>query len=110
MEFVQNKGQWEKVINYKSDFATGTFFLHNNGFTVNLNDTADVRKAARLSHIKTAEKLIEEKDFIFHAHAYKVVLVGANTNPDIVPDKPLPTYNNYFIGNDKSKWAGDCKI
>ncbi len=28
----------------------------------------------------------------------------------VSPDKALPTYNNYFLGNDKSKWKGDCKI
>ena len=22
----------------------------------------------------------------------------------------MPTYNNYFLGNDKSKWKGECKI
>ena len=28
----------------------------------------------------------------------------------LIPDKPIPTYNNYFIGNNPSKWAADCKI
>jgi gliding motility-associated-like protein len=29
---------------------------------------------------------------------------------EIIPDKPLPSYNNYFIGNDPSKWASNCRI
>ncbi|MGZ8517581.1 MAG: DUF7948 domain-containing protein, partial [Chitinophagaceae bacterium] len=28
----------------------------------------------------------------------------------IIADKPVPSYNNYFIGDDPSKWATDCKI
>ena len=28
----------------------------------------------------------------------------------IIPDKIIPTYNNYFIGNDPSKWASECHI
>ncbi len=40
---------------------------------------------------------------------YSVEFLNAST-PTIVPDKPIPTVNNYFIGNDKSKWASDCKI
>ena len=31
-------------------------------------------------------------------------------NPQILPDKPIPSINNYFIGNDKSKWASGCRI
>lgn len=28
----------------------------------------------------------------------------------MVPDKALPTYNNYFLGNDSTKWATHVKI
>ena len=109
MEFVQNKGQWESSVNYKSDFNNGSIYLQNNGFTVNLQDTADLKRAAEMHHGHT-KKVEIEKEFIFHSHAYKVSFVGANKNPQIIPDKALHTYNNYFIGNDKSKWAGDCKL
>ena len=44
------------------------------------------------------------------AHAYRVSFIGANEGVTIVPDKALPGYNNYFIGNDPSKWAGNCKV
>ena len=44
------------------------------------------------------------------SHAYNVDFVGASPNMQVVPDKPLPTYNNYFIGNDPSKWASECRI
>ena len=27
-----------------------------------------------------------------------------------MPDKILPGYNNYFIGNDPAKWASDCRV
>ncbi|RZK47449.1 MAG: PKD domain-containing protein, partial [Pedobacter sp.] len=36
--------------------------------------------------------------------------VGANQNPLVMPDKALPTYNNYFIGSDSSKWQTGVKI
>ena len=28
----------------------------------------------------------------------------------VVPEKIIQTYNNYFIGDDPSKWAGQCRI
>ena len=44
------------------------------------------------------------------SHAYAVDFAGASNNIELVPDKPLEYYNNYFIGNDPSKWASNCKI
>jgi gliding motility-associated-like protein len=113
MEFVQNKGQWDKRVNYKADFNTGAFFLEKNGFTVLLNKPEDVKTLSEIKHgIRSPKspKLPTLKDFIFHSFAYNVSFLGAAINPERIPDKPLPTYNNYFLGNDKNKWAGDCKI
>jgi gliding motility-associated-like protein len=112
MEFVQNKGQWKKQINYKGNFNTGSFFLENNGFTVLLNDPEDVQKLSAKKHglFRKGEITNVKDSLVFHSFAYNVTFVGAALNPEKIPDKPLPTYNNYFIGNDKSKWAGNCKI
>jgi gliding motility-associated-like protein len=110
MEFVQNKGQWNSKVNYKGDFNTGAFFLENKGFTVLLNKPDDVRKLAEIAHGTRISKTNPKEDFVFHSFAYNVSFLGATTNAERIPDKPLPTYNNYFIGNDKTKWAGDCKI
>ena len=49
-------------------------------------------------------------DHILHSFAYNVTFLGAAADPERAPDKPLPTYNNYYIGNDQTKWAADCKI
>ena len=49
-------------------------------------------------------------ELMIRSHAYRVSFVGASEGAEIVPDKPLPSYNNYFIGNDPSKWAGHCNI
>jgi gliding motility-associated-like protein len=47
---------------------------------------------------------------ILRSHAYNVDFVGANENAVIVPDKIQPGYNNYFIGNDSTKWSGGCRL
>jgi gliding motility-associated-like protein len=39
-----------------------------------------------------------------------MVLEGASETVGISGSKPQPGYNNYFIGNDKSTWAGGCRI
>lgn len=51
-----------------------------------------------------------EGDVLVHSHAYAVSFVGSNPDVTVIPDKPLPSYNNYFIGHDPSKWASHCRI
>ncbi len=112
MEFVQNKGQWNQNINYKSEFSTGAFFLENRGFTVLLNNLQDVLQKNEYYHgqEKTSSKSSTQQLQIFHSHAYNVTFLGGAFTPKNIPDKPLKSYNNYFIGNKESNWAGDCKI
>jgi gliding motility-associated-like protein len=110
MEFVQNKGQWDERIQFKGDFKTGAFFLEKKGFTVMMHNEADLLKRSKYFHDKRKKnKEVKETDLL-HSHAYNVQFLGANDNAFITPDKAIPTYNNYFIGNNKAKWAADCKI
>ncbi len=110
MQFVQNKGQWNSLVNYRGDFKTGSFFLEKNGFTVLLHNAEDIKKMGAVRHGGGSKIIdISTKDSL-HSHTYKVSFKGSNINPTLQPEKIQPSYNNYFIGNDKSKWAGDCKI
>jgi gliding motility-associated-like protein len=115
MEFVQNKGQWNPAVTYRGDFNTGSFFMENNGFTVLLHKPEDVAKLTAITHghdVATSTVNLKggEGDFIFHSFAYKVKFIGASVNATALPDKMLPTHNNYYYGNDRSKWATDCKV
>jgi gliding motility-associated-like protein len=47
---------------------------------------------------------------IMHAHLYAVEFLNSSPNAEISGDKPLDSYNNYFIGKDSSKWRPSCKI
>lgn len=111
VEFIENKGQWPSPVNYRGDFNTGSFFLEDGGFTVLLHQPDEVKKMYAYFHGELSEK--EQAPNILyslHSFAYKMKLSGARKNVKSLPEKPLDSYNNYFIGNDKSKWASDCKI
>jgi len=47
---------------------------------------------------------------IMHSHLYQVEFLNSSDQVEIKGDKPLDTYNNYFIGNDSSRWRPTCKI
>ena len=125
MQFIQNKGQWDKAVNYRGDITSGAFFLENKGFSVLLNNNDDLNTLSETFHghktstipssPSTGTKSIPEPSnlmpkVVVHSHLYRVKFIGASEGINIIPDKMIPTYNNYFIGNDQTKWAPDCKI
>ncbi len=120
LQFIENKGQWDIKVNFKAEMSNGAFFMEHKGFTVlqhNLQDLEELieRTHGHANHSEPgvnaqARSTPLKKDFKLRSHAYRVSFMNAPKNPFIIPDKALPTYNNYFLGNDKSKWKGDCKI
>ena len=116
---MENRGQWDTTVKFRADIGTGAFFLQKKGFTVLLNDTNDLRQLSERSHnrarsyFKTKGKkapVVEPGSFTLHSHIYRMSFVNAADGVALLPDKPLPSYNNYFIGKDSSKWASNCKI
>ena len=131
VEFVENKGQWDKRVQFKGDMSTGAFFLTKSGFTVLMHNPDDLARLTETHHgtlntgggaTAAGKKGVDAvakpggvpsaaaDGVVLHSHAYNVSFIGCNEDVQIVPDKRLPSYNNYFIGRDSSKWAGNCRI
>jgi gliding motility-associated-like protein len=130
LQFIENKGQWDSRVDFKSDISNGVFFLQKDGFTVVLHNIDDLKKFAdaRHGHVTSDSAIItpgtsatarkgdsplpvsQNNSYTIHSHAYRVDFLGGAHNAIASPDKPLDTYNNYFIGNDPAKWKGNCKI
>ena len=111
LEFVENKGQWPEAIKFQAQTVAGAFALQNNGYRVLVHNPQDL--AALNTHPReknSASTIPENFDGVLHSHAYEVKFLNANPNPTIVPEKIQSSYNNYFIGNDSTKWASGCKI
>lgn len=110
IEFVENKGQWHHDVLYRGDFKTGGFFLENNGFTVLMNDTADMKLLSKVFH-PHGDEYMQLPDYLpLRSFAYKVRFEGATLFPQHLGEKKLDTYNNYFIGSDSTKWSSGCSI
>ncbi|MES2429512.1 MAG: PKD domain-containing protein [Bacteroidota bacterium] len=120
LSFAENKGQWDSKVDFKVNIQSGAFFMEKNGFTVLLNHPDDIQKFSEQIHghshndVKKGESprknLMKFGDPVtIRSHAYKAIFVGASNNVQILPEKILPTYDNYYIGNDKTKWQSDCK-
>ena len=111
IEFIENKGQWDNHVKFRSEVPAGSFFIRAGGFTVLQHNQEDLKRVYEVGvHHSTSIEDKKNAPLVLRSHAYAVDFVNASDNLEITPDKPLDTYNNYFIGSDPSKWAGNCKI
>jgi gliding motility-associated-like protein len=112
LEFVENKGQWDSKVKFKGSLSAGAFFLQPNGYTMLLHDANDMKKVADYfhGHGNNKDSKNTTDKISLHSHAYEVNFLNTTSLATIIPEKALPTYNNYFLGNDKTKWAAECKI
>ena len=102
-KFIENKNQWHKNVLYKADVKSGYFYLEKDGFLFDLIDVKKANKYIASHYDKTINRDFKKMDW----HAYKVKFVGCNDNPKLIGSDKTPEYYNYFLGNDKSKWAGN---
>ncbi len=111
IQFIENKNQWNNNVLYKADIISGSIFLEDNCFTYCFYDHNDVHKCHHPSDIEEehnhAHNDGNKKNM--HFHAFKMHFNNSNINPRIYGNNEYPHYYNYFIGQDKSKWASKVK-
>jgi hypothetical protein len=111
IEFIENKGQWDNRVKFKSEIPAGAFFIRPGGFTIVQQNPDDLKLIHDVAHNHLDPNgESRSKPLILHSHAYAVDFAGASDKLEIVPDKVQSYYNNYIIGGDRSKWASNCKI
>lgn len=110
IEFIENKGQWDNHVKFRSEVPAGSFFIRNGGFTVLQHNTDDLNQVREFIHGHSSSINNGKTALMVRSHSYAVDFAGASGKIELVPDKPQEYYNNYFIGDDPSKWASNCKI
>ena len=66
-DIIENKGQWQKEVDYKSNISNGTFFLQQQGFTV------------LLQHEKDRELFFEQMHFVGNKSIFIIGLTSSFT-------------------------------
>lgn len=97
--FTENKGQWNKAIRYKANTHLGAVFITNNGMTMHLADMDKVHQQLHDSHSTDSVQI--------NHHAYYISFVNAKSTTHFVTSQASSSYDNYYIGNDNSKWAAN---
>jgi len=105
IEFIENKNQWPDHVSFKANIPNGSLFLEDNCFTYCFAKEDDVYKSAAHHHLfHGMESEHKHSPWIVHYHAYKVNFLNADCK-NIIPSGEKSDYENYLIGNDRSKWA-----
>src|SRR5688500_1479742 len=94
LQFIENKGQWDKKIYYEAKVGNGSIFLLDKGFTIVQHDVSAINARHHVLHNSSINDVV-------NAHAYNVEFINSRI-PDLLPENLQTTYNNYFIGDDQS--------
>ena len=89
-----NRGQWHENIDYKIDIPSGEMYLENNGFTYNFTNQHAVHNHHDNTH---------NDEFL--GHAVKTNFINSKPQPTFIELDSSEHYDNYFYGNDQSKWV-----
>lgn len=115
--YTENRGQWDSHVLFKAEGTGGlTWFIERDGFTLlftlpDTNETADFDPfAPPFPRHPDLASLDDKPPVKMHALKFKFRsdTIPSNQAASVIPSDRLKWNCNYFIGNDKSKWAPDC--
>ena len=109
LDFVENKGQWVPEARFRAELPGGAVFITDRGFVYNYYNPEDISKATGHDADGHEHTGVTGNETI-HFHAYKVNFIGAQTDIKYEQTEKRRNYNNYYLGNDPSKWAGNVGL
>ena len=113
LEFVENKGQWQKNIAFQGNLINGAFAVKTDGaYRMLLYNQKDLNAVAEYFHPTKGHEnaATNPSNLVLRSHAFEVKFLNGNPTPEKVAENMEESYNNYFIGKDVSKWAAHCHI
>lgn len=103
--FAENLGQWKSPVLYELRFNQGTLFLEKNTFTYSFWDAHVLEQYIGDHEHGIAGHLNPNGPSLIPCHAFKMHFEGALAKVKTEGAEKFTHYENYYIGNDPSKWA-----
>jgi len=104
--FSENKNQWNSNVLFRTHISNGNLWLEKNCLTFDIQNAEDLRAIAEFKE-SFGRNVKEGKKFPTQVrrHVYKMFFEGMNPKAEAKGFEKHYDYENYFIGNDQSKWA-----
>jgi len=100
--FIENKGQWEKPILFKTHFSAGNLWVQQRKFVFHLQDYSNMQKNHGNLNATGLEAAIRQT--VVHLN-----FGGANEVSQIEKHHETASYYNYFLGNNPDRWKENVK-
>lgn len=107
LNFIENKGQWDDNVLFKSEFSSGNFYIENNRFNFIFYDSEKLNEL--VGHHHKMSYYENHVDWNVKAHCLQMEWIGGNKPSNIISRGEQKEYFNYYIGSDKNKWASKVK-
>lgn len=100
--FVENKGQWPKEVLFAVDIQEGKLFIQRDGFRIHQWDLSGWHHASNFE--VTDENAIRTK-----GNVYDVIWQSTIGRSFSMGNELLAHRFNFFLGNDQTRWASECR-
>lgn len=104
VRLTENLGQWTAPVLFRAQLDGGACFLEKNGLTFSFYDKKKYRAIHHGGILKN-----KVKDLNIGFHAYKMIFENANPSPRVEKMQEGKDYENFFIGNDHTKWKSNVR-
>ncbi len=105
LRFIQNKGQWNKGIDFQAQVPGGRLGVSAKGFSVLLLDMEEMEHRHLATHEAVNESNGQATNEPINGHYFQINLLGSNQQSKAIVEMPFDGHYNYFLGNDSSRWA-----
>ena len=99
--FIENKGQWDPSIRFKTTIPGGHLELHSNKF---IHKISNEQSLAHQHQLKSGRRELEVV-----SESISFQFIGTNPSPKISFEGPSIENYNYYLGKDRSVWATGVK-
>jgi hypothetical protein len=109
--FIENKGQWPSEVKYLARIGGMNAWITSSGVVYDYYKITKNIDAAKTLKMDTKNKSdFENKNTSIQGHVVKLQLVNEENDVIQQGNNQRAGYCNYFIGNDKSKWAANVPL
>ncbi|HQV51865.1 MAG: PKD domain-containing protein [Flavobacteriales bacterium] len=100
VRFSRNLGQWDQPVLYKSGVNGATVFMERNGISWVKYEDGTSEKIHNSAELSKAER----DAMVIKGHAWRMRFFQPSQDLSVSAEDIQPGYENYFLGNEPSKW------
>ncbi|MDD3630404.1 MAG: hypothetical protein PHF55_05220, partial [Bacteroidales bacterium] len=104
LTFVENKGQWNEEVKYKTNIGLSDIYITTKSIKINLIDPSFSDSIYHRKMHAPNDKQQKQLPLTIKGHVLEIEFNNANI-PSFESKDSMPYYLNYYWGNNSDKWA-----